>query len=658
MGRLGAALGVLLFFTLLAAAMFAPLLDGNHWFLWDVPDEYWPDLHYLCGALRDGVWPLWNPYDRFGYPFHADPQAGLYYPLNHALCLIGRGAPSLWLAGLRAPLHFILAGCAMTGFLRLRGIAWGPSLLGGVVFMIAPFQRRMWEVNLTYTVAYLPVLLCAIERLAQRPDGRRAAELAVLAALATSVGSPPSLYFSALTAGVFALARCGPERATWRHLALALGLTLCLTLVMVVPTRAMALASVQQAKDFRAISADGYALKELVGLVVPRNKYLYFGAPVVVLSVLGAGSSALPRSLRVAFGALGLYALAMMFGDHTPLFRAAFHVVPGARAFRSPPRYSAVLGAALAVLSAAGATRLPKEKWSVPAAIALILALAWPTLPEGRDLREGAIPGAEAQWNALRARLSADTSSWRAIDEFGLGLRAGTRFLFRDARGYQDPLQSARYATVINSLGGSPELLEQFGVRYLFRGPHFIHGEGHHFLPVGAELRIADSRGAGLWETQTALPTAYWVARAERFSSAHDVFERLRAVAPAPVCLLEAPGAAEAAGSDAPAMVEAERVRVTRNEVRFEVSAPAAGWVVVNEAWDAGWRATVDGRETPVLRANYLMRAVRVGAGRHRVAMVFAPRSDRPLRALAAMALVVCAGLWVRGLRARSDVTR
>jgi hypothetical protein len=49
------------------------------------------------------------------------------------------------------------------------------------------------------------------------------------------------------------------------------------------------------------------------------------------------------------------------------------------------------------------------------------------------------------------------------------------------------------------------------------------------------------------------------------------------------------------------------------------------GYLVVTGAWDPWWRATVDGRETPVLRANVAFRAVRVAGGEHVVAMRYRP---------------------------------
>ncbi len=49
------------------------------------------------------------------------------------------------------------------------------------------------------------------------------------------------------------------------------------------------------------------------------------------------------------------------------------------------------------------------------------------------------------------------------------------------------------------------------------------------------------------------------------------------------------------------------------------------GYLVMNDAWDPWWRATVDGREAPVLRANVAFRAVRITAGEHVVAMRYRP---------------------------------
>jgi len=49
------------------------------------------------------------------------------------------------------------------------------------------------------------------------------------------------------------------------------------------------------------------------------------------------------------------------------------------------------------------------------------------------------------------------------------------------------------------------------------------------------------------------------------------------------------------------------------------------GYLVMDDGWFPGWTATIDGRAAPVLRADYLLRAVRLSPGRHTVRFVYAP---------------------------------
>jgi uncharacterized membrane protein YfhO len=63
-----------------------------------------------------------------------------------------------------------------------------------------------------------------------------------------------------------------------------------------------------------------------------------------------------------------------------------------------------------------------------------------------------------------------------------------------------------------------------------------------------------------------------------------------------------------------------------QNRVTFtaDVSRPAIA--VLADAWSDGWRATIDGRETPLFHANWAFRGVIVPAGKHVIEMRYAPR--------------------------------
>ena len=59
-----------------------------------------------------------------------------------------------------------------------------------------------------------------------------------------------------------------------------------------------------------------------------------------------------------------------------------------------------------------------------------------------------------------------------------------------------------------------------------------------------------------------------------------------------------------------------------------EVTSGKAGFLQINDSWSPGWKATVDGTSTPVLRSNVAFRAVQVPAGEHRVKLVYQPRPE------------------------------
>ena len=62
-------------------------------------------------------------------------------------------------------------------------------------------------------------------------------------------------------------------------------------------------------------------------------------------------------------------------------------------------------------------------------------------------------------------------------------------------------------------------------------------------------------------------------------------------------------------------------------EVRIAAELAAPGWVVLADSEHPGWVATVDGKGTPILRADCALRAVTVPAGRHDIVFRYRPAS-------------------------------
>jgi hypothetical protein len=63
------------------------------------------------------------------------------------------------------------------------------------------------------------------------------------------------------------------------------------------------------------------------------------------------------------------------------------------------------------------------------------------------------------------------------------------------------------------------------------------------------------------------------------------------------------------------------------NRVTIKTNASQDGWVVLADTWYPGWQVKVDGRSTPLFRADYLFKAAAVPAGEHTVEFTYQPAS-------------------------------
>jgi len=70
----------------------------------------------------------------------------------------------------------------------------------------------------------------------------------------------------------------------------------------------------------------------------------------------------------------------------------------------------------------------------------------------------------------------------------------------------------------------------------------------------------------------------------------------------------------------------APKVDITTYEtdkIVLDISYDQNGFLVISDNYHPGWKAEVDGVSKEIFRANYIMRAVPVPAGRHRIALTF-----------------------------------
>ena len=153
---------------------------------------------------------------------------------------------------------------------------------------------------------------------------------------------------------------------------------------------------------------------------------------------------------------------------------------------------------------------------------------------------------------------------------------------------------------------------------------------------TGAPLRPGDlvflgrTSEAYLYENPRALPRAMVLGDWRRA----DFEELMRTgwpdVDPGRTVLLESPPqmpAAPAAPASQPRPGSARLVRYENTEVLVDAEAPAGGFLLLTDVWHPWWRAEVDGKDTAILKADVLFRAVQLTPGRHEIRFTFHPLS-------------------------------
>lgn len=190
-------------------------------------------------------------------------------------------------------------------------------------------------------------------------------------------------------------------------------------------------------------------------------------------------------------------------------------------------------------------------------------------------------------------------------------------------------------------------LLQMTGVDHVFA----IHERGLEFLEPVAAFPIPRVTGYQyrVYRVPDPLPWAYVVGGARVATGAAQYttlvdpgFDPRREV------LLDAGAAARVGAAGDCRLLDARPDRAV-----IEARMDTAGFVVVLDGYDPGWRVTVDGAEAPALRANVVFRAVRVEAGQHRIVWSYRPRAIVVGLALSASAFLVGAGALVLDARAR-----
>ncbi|MCC7018367.1 MAG: hypothetical protein IT332_01345 [Ardenticatenales bacterium] len=689
--------------TAAAFAYFWPLFapaPHRRWFVdGDFVDQFLAFARFEASALADGRLPLWNPYAFGGGPFWADIQAAVAYPPSLAVVgasLALTGGVGVGALQIEAVAHIALAAVFTYAFARRVLGARAGAVLAAVAFAFGgyltgypPLQLAVLESN-----AWLPLALLAVDRVVSGGDGNGRFDittdvvlLAVALAMAILAGHPQSALYLVYTCLAWTLWRARPWRRTprriWTSLVTAAVAALGLSAAGWLPA-AHFLGLSNRAEAGYEMLGHGFPPRELLGLVVPGLTHwspLYVGVLPLSLAVwagwawLAGGEGYRPSdgddrgagNPTTFFLALAALALALSLGARAIAFDAAYHLAPGFALFRGQERAAFLVSFALAMLAGTGfaqassstrwkARRRGIGRWLAPT----LIALAWLELYRvGARVNLAAAPPSELTTTPLIALLRNSAGLGRVHDDDRLPRNFGVLHGIESTNG-ASPLVLRHYLRLREGLLPAHEarFWQLTATSAVISWRDRIDG-AEPILGVGeGDLRTTVH---GLANPS---PYAWRAFRAVPVATDDDALVQLRDAAFDPfgtVLLHDGAQGGGPYGTDGATGVDG---RGPAGDVAVRTDGGTPGWIVFSEVWHPGWRATIDGRPAPVLRADVALIAVAVPPGEHAVSLRFADRwavAGIAVSTLAATILglaVAWAGVRRRGerrLRRRRD---
>lgn len=593
---------------LLLAALHSPVLRGRVTYFHDDLWAWFLPVHdWLRRELWEGNRLPWCPLVSCGYPLAAEPQTGIWYPLNLVLALplpIGQAM------GLLLWLHYGIAASGMYVLARRIGAGRLGSFCAGMVFACSGFMiAHLHHVAILTAAAWFPWVWYGL--LAYRYDEKRRRWLVALVgwcSAAQLLAGQPQVWPLSFGSGLIMLGLAevlleqkgvaGREaRRRWSVLVLAAGLGAGVAAVTILPMMSLYALTARARSSWDFVTSyclSKESLQTLLGLrlnVGDAWEYEAFAGLSTLALAFVAIRMSKRRGLVYLLAAMILIALFMGLAQVNPLYRVVVHV-PLLSGFRCAARWLLIVSACLGLLAAVGVTALSKWRWAKVAAAAVVVAevmwFGWHYNP---------VVEAEALEPVKVA-----AASGRVVSATPFSLPEGLSHRQELALGRELLVPNVNMMAEVAAVDGYMPLQLAHFVRLKQRA-QWVRNPG-------------DAAGCGVGTLITLKsdhePPEHW--RPVEEVGATRRYENM--VAPR-LAWLEAGGATaeEWRGSPAVSLGEAEVVREDGRGVSVRCKAAEAGRVVLAYTWLPWWEATVNGQPVEVQRTQVAFCSVRVPAG-------------------------------------------
>jgi hypothetical protein len=677
---------------------FQPYLTGSNLFFAtdesssDLLDFNYPQRVYLAESLKQNKIPLWTPYQQNGFPFLAEAQTGVFYPVNFLLFKF-----------LNTPLafnwsiitSFFILSFGTYFFLKNLKLDPLPSLYGALVITFSGFFiSHLKHIPLLQAAVFFPWSLLAIDKLLEKKNIFYFALLSLTFSLTILPGHLPTSYSVLFFSALYFLFKLKGESLKPIILFLASVLfSLLLCAVQLLPTAEMIPYSTRTTPFPLQSGSGNIPLDQLLMFVNP----FIFGNPSSGSYTTGRLNfwevngyiGLIPLLLTVyafikikkinTFKILLIFSLLLVLGLPGQLFQLAWDLIPGLVFTRVPTRFLLFTDFFLVVISAFALNEILRQKTAEARTIVFgiilftILDLTWYYYPYN-----GQMPS--LLWEKTPASVSflRKDKEYSRITNFGQGL--SYPLLYNQAKGWNGDKNfflagRETLPAPLNSLFKIPSIhfqYEYFGAIALERRTYLStisreEGLKEKYAPkllglqnvkyilsmiqpppeATASFKLAFKKEYPgippliILENPQFLPRAYIVQKSKilpkskvlQFMASSDFDPKTEVVLEKNLASPKI--SAKKITSSVKLLEEKE------DYLKYQIQTDSPGFFVLTDSYYPGWIAKVNNEKKEILAANYAFRAVPVMPGKSIIEFKYEPYSYYLGRAISIITLII-----------------
>jgi len=613
----------------------------NTFFIADLITEHYPWKTFASDVIRGGKIPLWNPYNYSGMPFMANMQSAVFYPLNAFFYVFDFViAHKIYVV-----LHFVLAGFFMFLLMREYRVQTYASVFSAVIYAFNGFAVVRAEILSELGVyALFPLVFLFLKK---SFDKFKFANLfAFFLALQFLSGHPQRVFYEIFAFSVYVLFAAFEKKSLKPFLVFVYGvfLSFLISAIQIIPSAELFLNSHRvSGVPFSVRMLNSFALKDFLRFINPFQFYssndwayaCYVGIFAFLFFLYSLKSRFKEKKF---FYAIFFISVFFIIGKNNPFF-VIFKSFPLINAFRFPATMNFLSVFAISVLAGVGFERL-KAKNGIKV---LILCLTFMELflvtgkfdatisdnifrVYGKKtkllLDDRGLHRVFLTYDAENTRRSHGRNWFEYWVNWKDNLYGNLNLVYKifGVAG-EEPLRVKWYSEFLGSSFLHPDiaerlnLLSMLGVKYIFSRKEL----------KSPELILVSDGEVKVYRNKKFLPRVF-IPETAKFMKEQEILKYIKTGKFNPLneaVLIDKDKSDKKVCENVKG--RAEILLYENEKILIDAELEKDGFLVLSDTFYPGWKVFIDGKEGKIYCANYILRAVRLKKGKHKVLYLYSP---------------------------------